>query len=120
MLISASLLIRDQKIVQEVSAEWGDIEETGEDAGREENVLEDYLEEERHRLFQSGSAYQCIFSHQKTRRNLRHSLIWDAYHCIFSHQVPEDSSGSLSRVKGILRNQGEFKKRVECSGGFPE
>jgi hypothetical protein len=65
MLISASLLIRDQKIVQEVSAEWGDIEETGEDAGREENVLEDYLEEERHRLFQSGSAYQCIFSHQK-------------------------------------------------------
>jgi len=60
MLISASLLIRDQKIVKEVSAEWGDIEETGEDAGREENVLEDYLEEERHRLFQSGSAYQCI------------------------------------------------------------
>ena len=54
MLISASLLIRDQRIFQEVSAEWKDIEEPGEDAGREENVLEDYLEEERHSLFQSG------------------------------------------------------------------
>ena len=54
MLISASLLIRDQRIVQEVSAEWRDIEETGEDAGRKENVLEDYLEEERYSLFQSG------------------------------------------------------------------
>jgi len=54
MLISASLLIRDQRIAQEVSAEWRDIEEPGEDAGREENVLEDYLEEERHSLFQSG------------------------------------------------------------------
>ncbi len=40
MLISAliSLLIRDQRIAQEVSAEWRDIEEPGEDAGREENV----------------------------------------------------------------------------------
>ena len=54
MLISASLVIRYQRIAQEVSAEWRDIEETGEDAGREENVLEDYLEEERYRLFQYG------------------------------------------------------------------
>ena len=51
MLISASLLIRNQRIAQEVSAEWRDIEEPGEDAGREENVLEDYLKEERHSLF---------------------------------------------------------------------
>ena len=54
MLISASLLIRYQRIAQEVSAEWRDIEEPGEDAGREENVLEDCLIEERHSLFQSG------------------------------------------------------------------
>jgi len=41
MLISASYSSGTKKIVKEVSAEWGDIEETGEDAGREENVLED-------------------------------------------------------------------------------
>ena len=54
MLTSASLLIWDQRIAQEVLAEWRDIEEPGEDAGREENILEDCLMEERHSLFQSG------------------------------------------------------------------